>query len=323
MKRIALCLILICVFACGLPSEARLPQRLDAYSPARSWRPGECMVDTVAGCDWTATVRVGTADGRRLELGLHAGTIYVGMQTAGTFDDELTGAPLRLTVRQGDSLLLSTDVQKGLDPRADVYTLSVSREGNVLLVEAARGATDAAGCFEVRLPQTDCTDTLSFTTAVPCSLHERRLTLTRLPRVERARFETEAELDAYLQASTDPREGYWVYLDRDTRPAHCTLGGDYRLATVGDGRGGYDIVYLSGAGLHAAAWAPLRLKGHLRPTAFISNYDLEWIQPDGTVLSTDCSAELTDGALLTLRFPTASATVRYRKALPKQRTEVR
>ena len=76
-------------------------------------------------------------------------------------------------------------------------------------------------------------------------------------------------LRKHLSLSRDVNEGEWVYYDRDTDPVRLSVGGDYRFATISDGRGGYDIVYISGAVENAEAWPPMRVKGRLLPTGFI------------------------------------------------------
>ena len=103
-------------------------------------------------------------------------------------------------------------------------------------------------------------------------------------------------LDERFSQSTDPVEGYWRYLDRD---------------------GGYDIVYVGGARVMRSQWKPGMVKGHLRPTIFAGNYDLEWIdatlQPLG---DEDAYATLEGGgAILTLNYPLYKSQVRYARVL--------
>lgn len=130
-----------------------------------------------------------------------------------------------------------------------------------------------------------------------------------------APFSSIGELRKYYVGRDDAAECEWVYYDRDTDPARTTLGGDYRLATVSDGSGGYLIVYVAGAVTRAEEWPPMRVKGRMRPTGFIGQYDLEWYDADGDTMGSDCSAMITDASMLTLRFPLYGATVRYRRAI--------
>ncbi len=124
-------------------------------------------------------------------------------------------------------------------------------------------------------------------------------------------------LDERFSQSTDPVEGYWRYLDRDLQDEWLRLGGRYTLALVGNGDGGYDIVYVGGARVMRSQWEPGMVKGHLRPTIFAGNYDLEWIdatlQPLG---DEDAYATLEGGgAILTLNYPLYKSQVRYARVL--------
>lgn len=125
---------------------------------------------------------------------------------------------------------------------------------------------------------------------------------------------TEEALDAYLASSTDPAEGKWRHFDRSNDPALGRPGGNYMLATVSDGNGGYDILYLAGAKVWASRWKPLMLKGHLSPTRFPGEYDLTWhdatMRP-ATTARDECSATLTPGTLLEVRFPLHATTLRF------------
>lgn len=130
-----------------------------------------------------------------------------------------------------------------------------------------------------------------------------------------APFADVAALRAYLAASRDPNEAEWVYYDRDTDPVRVSTGGDYRLATVSDGQGGYGIYYLGGAETHPGKWRPLQLKGRLAPTGFIDQFDLYWLDAAGESMGRDCSATLAAGNLLTLNFPLYKAVIRYRRTV--------
>lgn len=159
-----------------------------------------------------------------------------------------------------------------------------------------------------------------------------------------APFTDMESLKEYLSQSTDSVEGLWQFMDRDISEAdsRARLGGRYVLATVrradsgtvsgsGPGPGSvsstakvseggrgvqtYDIIYVSGAGDYAGRWAPLQLRGHLRTTAFIDNFDLEWITANRLqVLDSETYATLSAGGqLLTLHFPLVGAQIRFRR----------
>ncbi|MDE6270742.1 MAG: hypothetical protein K2M12_07835 [Muribaculaceae bacterium] len=139
---------------------------------------------------------------------------------------------------------------------------------------------------------------------------------TSRPEPKSARYADVEALRAHLAATHDVNECEWTYYDRNTDPQRVSLGGDYRLATLADGAGGYDIVYLGGARDNAADWEPMRIKGHLSPTGFIGQFDLEWIDAEGMPMAADSSALITDGMLLELRFPLYKSSVRYRRTRP-------
>lgn len=131
----------------------------------------------------------------------------------------------------------------------------------------------------------------------------------------RASFATVDSLATYLAASADPLEGRWEYLDRDTDPAKVSAGGRYVVATVADGNGGYDIVYLGGAETFGDDWAPLDVKGRLVPTPFIDHFDLEWIAADSRTLRSETSADFMSGrAVLRLNFPLLNSSIRFRRS---------
>lgn len=118
-------------------------------------------------------------------------------------------------------------------------------------------------------------------------------------------------LDSYLTSSSDPLEGYWSYLDRDNDPRYARLGGKYRLAMVKSPAGGYVLIYIGGAEVEAPRWRPGMLKGHLRPTIFVGHYTLEWVDAVFRPESDETSADITDGAILTLNFPLMKTKLRF------------
>lgn len=134
--------------------------------------------------------------------------------------------------------------------------------------------------------------------------------------LERAKVENPDSLLAAVAASADANEGIWEYLDRDIRAGAATLGGLYRLATVKNTQGKYDVVYLGGAEDNASRWEPLMLKGELSPTIFTGHFDLRWIDSSGTVLERECNAQLDpNGAILTFRFPLQDSQLRFRRVV--------
>ncbi len=137
--------------------------------------------------------------------------------------------------------------------------------------------------------------------------------LRSLPATERASFADIDELTAYLSSSTDPAEGFWRYLDRDTDPDKASLGGLYTLATVAEPGGKYAIIYLDGATTRGH-WQPMMIKGRLIPTIFTDHFDLEWRDAAGRAVDNETSASIElNGSVLRLDFPLHSSTIRFSK----------
>lgn len=126
-----------------------------------------------------------------------------------------------------------------------------------------------------------------------------------------AAFDSVERLDAYLSASGDNTEKRWRYLDRDTDARVLNLGGEYRLATVSNADGGYDVVYIDGARVNSAYWKPMMIKGRLLLTVFVNHYDLIWYDAYGRVIDCETSADIENGSILKLNFPLYGGSVRF------------
>lgn len=197
------------------------------------------------------------------------------------------------------------------DPFADGFSLRISSsEGGAVLTAGV-----ASPIISLPLP-VPFSDTSRF---VVLGDNGTRLTgsFVHATCIEPATMSRFADIDSlaeYLSHSADPYEGIWIYYDHDTKPERTIVGGRYVLATVADGTGAYDIIYIDGAKDDSDAWPPLRIKGRLTPATFPSIYDLEWLQPSGEALPTEygCGATFADD-LLTLQFPYWQATVRFRR----------
>lgn len=130
---------------------------------------------------------------------------------------------------------------------------------------------------------------------------------------ESERYISEEEMRTALEKSSlDPLVGIWEYLDREISEAQADLGGKYRLAILPEGEDEYSIVYLSGAVI--GNWQPRRIKGKLVPSGFEGNYDMEWIDSSGTLLSDDNNAQIEkESGILTLRFPVYKSQMRFKR----------
>lgn len=130
--------------------------------------------------------------------------------------------------------------------------------------------------------------------------------------ISHASFDSVDALNDYIAGSTDPYERVWNYLDRDTDQRIFTVGGNYTLATVSDGKGGYDIVYLGGARVKNKNWQPLMIKGRLKATPFIGHFDLVWFDATGSPAPGETNATIeNNNSILRLNFPSHNSQVRF------------
>ncbi len=131
---------------------------------------------------------------------------------------------------------------------------------------------------------------------------------------------TALDMDTALSEESDSVQGEWEFLDRDVRNNQVSLGGRYRIVTIADSSGGYEIIYIGGADINPRIWQPGCVKGYLRPTNFQGDFDLVWFDSLGRRLQGEQSATLTgNGELLQLNFPLIGAQVRFRKVLRQNR----
>lgn len=128
---------------------------------------------------------------------------------------------------------------------------------------------------------------------------------------------TESAITDHLEASSDPLEGYWVYLDRNLDDSRARLGGRYTLAIVRQGDG-YDILYIEGAKVSGDQWQAGMLKGRLQATPFVGNYNLIWYDALKAPMSEDDYATFdASSAILSLHFPIHKSLVRLYKRIDK------
>ncbi len=115
---------------------------------------------------------------------------------------------------------------------------------------------------------------------------------------------------ANQRTALKPLEGYWQYFDQDTNDRYCRLGGRYRIAIIDDGAGGYNILYVSGAKIYPDKWISGMRKGHMQPTVFNNNYDLEWIDAEMKPILSESYAVMEQNSLLTFNFPLLKSVIR-------------
>lgn len=123
------------------------------------------------------------------------------------------------------------------------------------------------------------------------------------------------KLDKLFMRSTDPVEGYWVYLDRDLEDKWVRMGGTYTLALVANENQGYDIIYIEGAKTNQTSWRPFMLKGTLSKTMFNGVFRATWIDSTFERLSEDIQATIENGVILTVKYPVLKSQLRFSKVL--------
>lgn len=130
-----------------------------------------------------------------------------------------------------------------------------------------------------------------------------------------ALLSTQWTTDSLLKTLSEPAhnapQGIWTYLDRDNDLRYCRLGGEYSIAIVDDGNGGFDIIYLDGASTAASQWKAGMRKGHLRPTMFRNHFDLLWYDATMNAIQSEASATMEQDAILRLDFPLLKSSMRF------------
>ena len=121
---------------------------------------------------------------------------------------------------------------------------------------------------------------------------------------------TGEKLMRHLENSSFP-EGIYRYLDRENDPRYARPGGSYTLALVKNTENGYDLIYLSGAQTNSGEWKTGMVKGRLKPTIFAGHYDLVWYDATKKELSSECSADIEQAAILRLNFPLLKSSMRF------------
>ncbi|MDE6497665.1 MAG: hypothetical protein K2L21_03290 [Muribaculaceae bacterium] len=137
-----------------------------------------------------------------------------------------------------------------------------------------------------------------------------------IPEPRHADFPDTDSLRRYLMLPDDPGEAEWVLYDYQAQPSRVGVGGKYRVATVADGNGGYNVYYISGADVNDGFWHPMKLKGRLLPTGFTDSFELYWLDAFGEAMPGDNAADIEGGSLLRLFFPINNAQMRFRRVIP-------
>lgn len=220
----------------------------------------------------------------------------------------------RLEVKLGNKTLFDKEVA-GFNARAKAYnTLSIRCEGSRLAIGG--GADAISPLADVEIPSAFTVNSVKLQSVGEAHVSLFTVEQCATPRHAQPTAWTGARLKEYLSRSRDPYEGVWRYFDRQNDPDYALPGGTYTIATVranphSDSQ--YHIIYLSGADVNANHWRPYMLKGTLTRTIFSEQCDLKWFDSDFVEITDDISAEIKDGAILTVAFPLYRTLMRFAK----------
>ena len=128
---------------------------------------------------------------------------------------------------------------------------------------------------------------------------------------------TVESLNERFAVTQDPYEGYWEYLDRETDDKHVQLGGRYVVALVASDKGGYDIIYISGARVKRAQWHAGMVKGVMTKTVFTDNFRCVWTDATFDQHSDDVFVTFESGAIMNVKFPVYKSQVRFSRMAVK------
>ena len=210
--------------------------------------------------------------------------------------------------------LAQTQLTKGVSLEDDLNTLCVDVDERGVTVSIGRNELIQVLEATITRPTGDVMVGYLVGPGARVAIERAVLTIDNEKQVNTTTLWTRDELDAYLEQSADPVEGYWRYLDRDMQDEWLRLGGRYTLALV-RADDGYDLIYVDGAQVKKSQWQWGMLKGHMTKTAFSGNYDLRWIDATMEPIDKDAYATIENGIILTLYFPVFKSQVRFAKVL--------
>lgn len=210
--------------------------------------------------------------------------------------------------------LAQTQLTKGVSLEDDLNTVCVDVDERGVTVSIGKNDLEQVLEASVTRPAGDVLVGYLVGPGARVAIERAVLTIDNEKQISTTTLWTRDELDAYLEQSADPVEGYWKYLDRDMQDEWLRLGGRYTLAVV-RADDGYDLIYIDGAQVKKSQWQWGMLKGHITKTQFSGNYDLKWIDATMEPIEKDAYATVENGIILTLNFPVFKSQVRFAKVM--------
>lgn len=227
--------------------------------------------------------------------------------------DPMSESHIRISATLGDSLLSETIVTDGIDTFCgwNAWRL-INRQGKWSLLGGNREYRDL---LEFSTPRFD-PRSLSFHPLPGALLQVDWIRLD--PPAEKSLVSKSAwladpdALRSYLARSYDPIEGIYEVFDRSLDDSYALPGGNYRLAAINNGNG-YDLIFLSGAIKNPGFWKPGMLKARLVKGSFNNIFTVEWMDVNGRTVPSECVAEFSTPATISLQFPQLFSSMRLRR----------
>ena len=244
--------------------------------------------------------------------------VVLSCDNSAPFDDITDHRSMQVTLIQkvaGDVIeLAKATLDKGVSLEDDLNTISVDVDERSAKVSI--GKDEVIQILEAGIQRPTGAVQVGYLVGpgAHVSIERAVLTIDGAEQIDASTNWTIQALDEYLEASHDPVEGYWNYLDRDLEEQWLRMGGRYSLAIVRSDDG-YDILYIDGAQVKKQLWSTCMKKGHITKTAFSGNYDLSWIDATMEPITGDAYATIENGIILTLYFPEYKSQVRFAKAM--------
>lgn len=224
-----------------------------------------------------------------------------------------------LTVSHNDTIMTKKDFDHGFDPYSNSYN-------SLIITLRLDGTADIAGGARTTMPLTTLIG-INEALNSPIGLFadgELKTSSIVVESVSDPRLALDSGLTANdvinaVELSTDRYEGIWDYLDRENDPRISRPGGRYTLATLSDGSGGYNLIYIGGAETNRSKWSPGMIKGNIRPTVFVDSFDLVWHDSMFETIERDIHASIEQNAILILDFPLLKTKLRFSRRAPRNK----
>lgn len=227
--------------------------------------------------------------------------------------DGITSHPaVRITATDADGHLLATaegDIGKDLTYGQNCW--QIKRKGNeITLLGGHHGLKEM---IKTEAPDMMYIEELSFIKPARknlFTLHEAIVEIYEDGKASTLNPWGDSELlSEYLERSEDPKEGYWMVLDRSLEETLLRMGGEYKLAMV-KAFDGYDLIYIDGARTSASQWRAGMRKAHLSQSGISNVWNVVWIDSEGKEIKNSVKGQFDASDILTIQFPYQNSSIR-------------